>query len=82
MMKSANERVAIDVLTFLAQMYDEAADFKLYLRKKFAMSYSAWQEPTSDIFCRKLADGVKVHIWIEAMLMGEDSLTWEVDISS
>jgi len=82
MTKSANERVAIEVLTFLAQMYDEAADFKRFLRTKFAMANEAWQEPTSYIFCRKIADGVNVHIWIEAFLKGEDSLTWEVDINS
>lgn len=81
-MKPAEEQAAFEVLTFLAEIYDEAADFSRHIREKFQKASLGRASASSQVLCRRLRNGVIVHVWIEAMLGGEDSLTWELDIIS
>ncbi len=79
-MDASDDQIALQVFRFLGDLYEITADFCRRLRDELAAAGKATRAPTSDIVCRKYKTGVVVHLWVEAMLRGEDSLAWEMDI--
>jgi hypothetical protein len=75
-----NDAIVLGVLKFLGKMYDITSDFSRRLREEFGMDGKTRKAPTSGVECRNYRTGVVIHIWVEAMLQGQDSLTWEMDI--
>ena len=80
-METNDDRIVLQVLGFLGEMYNINGDFCLNLRNEFAVAGRTMRAPTSEFFCRTYEAGVKINIREEVMLQGEDSLSWEMDIS-
>lgn len=77
-----HNQVALRVLEFLGELYNINANFCRQLWAELASQAKNARAPTSDVVCRAYKTGVTVHVWVEAMLTGENSLTWELDISN
>ncbi len=76
-METSDDRIVLQVLRFLGDIYDTTADFCRQLREEFAVAGQAMLAPTYDIVCRTYKKGmirVIIHIWVEVMFQGEDSL--------
>src|SRR5947209_7997639 len=80
-METNENRVALRVLVFLGELYNITADFSRQLRNEYVVTGRITNVLTSDVVCRAYKNGMRIHVWVEVMLRGEDSLTWELDIS-
>ena len=81
-MRSTYDQTALEVLTFLAGIYEQLAAFCLHLLQE-AEADSLLGETTSDVLCRNYRNGLFVEAWVETKVgEGRDAraLTWWMDI--
>src|SRR5215217_3479183 len=81
MSETSDNRTVVQALMFLGDLYNTTGRFCRKLNEEFPVTGRITVQPTSDVVCRSYEAGVVIKVWVEKMLNGEDSLTWELDIS-
>ncbi|MDQ2809834.1 MAG: hypothetical protein M3Z04_23395 [Chloroflexota bacterium] len=79
-MRSADDEIAISVLSFLAATHNQVAVFWRSLREKAAL-VGGIKETVFDVECQRDANGPAIWVWVEGGVGNGESLTWWLDIN-
>lgn len=71
---------ASEVLTFLASMREQLADFRRTLLLPIEGQTTHISDVVYDVECRQYESGLTLEMWTEAQIEGGDALTWWLDM--
>ncbi len=75
-----NNQSASDVLTFLARMREQLADFRRDLLLPREGQTTSITSVLYDVECRQYESGLTLEMWVEAEIEDGDALTWWLDM--
>ncbi|MGH2352974.1 MAG: hypothetical protein ACRDI2_10240 [Chloroflexota bacterium] len=79
-MRTAEDLAAIEVLSFVAQISDQVAEFCRSLRSRGRPGIDT-PKVLSDVECRRYKNGLILSIWVEMLVDADRDLTWWMDVS-